>query len=100
MRAARHCGWKARSEESRRLSGAVYLAGAGPGPADLLTLRAPRLLAEADVVFHDALVPQAILALAPRAQKIAVGKRSGRRSTAQHFINKRLADAARAHSSV
>jgi len=79
------------------VSGTVYLVGAGPGAADLLTLRAARLLAEADIVFHDALVPQAILSLASRAEKVAVGKRCGRHSTAQQFINKRLADAARHH---
>src|SRR4051794_20175560 len=79
------------------MSGTVYLVGAGPGAADLLTLRAARLLAEADIVFHDALVPEAILALAVRAERVAVGKRCGRHSTAQHFINKRLADAARRH---
>ena len=79
------------------MSGTVYLVGAGPGAADLLTLRAARLLGEAEIVFHDALVPEAILALAPHAEKIAVGKRSGKHSTAQHFINKRLADAARKH---
>lgn len=79
------------------MSGTVYLVGAGPGAADLLTLRAARLLADADIVFHDALVPQAILALATHAEKIAVGKRSGRHSTAQRFINKRLSDAARQH---
>lgn len=77
--------------------GTVYLVGAGPGAPDLLTVRAVRLLGVADVVFHDALVPEEILLLAPRAEKIAVGKRSGRHSTAQRFINKRLADAARAH---
>lgn len=79
------------------MSGTVYLVGAGPGAADLLTLRAARLLAEADIVFHDALVPAPILALAARAEKVAVGKRCGRHSTAQRFINKRLADAARQH---
>ena len=79
------------------MSGAVYLVGAGPGAVDLLTLRAARLLAEAQIVFHDALVPDAILALAPQAEKIAVGKRCGKHSTAQRFINKRLADAARKH---
>lgn len=75
----------------------VYLVGAGPGAPDLLTLRAARILAEADIVFHDALVSPEILALAARAEKIAVGKRSGRYSTAQRFINKQLADAARKH---
>jgi uroporphyrin-III C-methyltransferase len=79
------------------VSGTVYLVGAGPGAADLLTVRAAQLLAEADIVFHDALVPRAILALAPRAEKVAVGKRSGRHSAAQRFINKRLADAAHRH---
>jgi uroporphyrin-III C-methyltransferase len=79
------------------MTGTVYLVGAGPGAADLLTLRAARLLAEADIVFHDALVQPEILALAPRAEKIAVGKRCGRHSTAQRFINKRLADAAKKH---
>jgi uroporphyrin-III C-methyltransferase len=73
----------------------VYLVGAGPGAADLLTVRAVRLLAAADIVFHDALIPDETLALAPRAIRIPVGKRCGRHSTAQHFINKRLADAAR-----
>jgi uroporphyrin-III C-methyltransferase len=79
------------------LTGTVYLVGAGPGAVDLLTLRAARLLAEADIVFHDALVPAEVLALAPRAEKVAIGKRCGKHSTAQRFINKRLADAARNH---
>lgn len=73
----------------------VYLVGAGPGAADLLTVRAARLLGEADIVFHDALIGPEILSLASKAQKIPVGKRSGQHSTAQHFINKRLLDAAR-----
>ncbi|HEY7902532.1 MAG TPA: uroporphyrinogen-III C-methyltransferase [Casimicrobiaceae bacterium] len=75
--------------------GTVYLVGAGPGAADLLTVRAARLLATADVVLHDALIGDDVLALAPRAQKIAVGKRCGAHSTSQRFINKRLVDAAR-----
>lgn len=72
----------------------VYLVGAGPGAPDLLTLRAARLLAQADIVFHDALVHPDTLALAAHAEKIAVGKRCGKHSTAQQFIHKRLADAA------
>ena len=82
------------------MSGTVYLVGAGPGAADLLTVRAARLLGEAEVVFHDALIAEEVLRLASRAEKVAVGKRCGRHATAQRFINKRLADAARAHSVV
>lgn len=82
------------------MSGTVYLVGAGPGAADLLTLRAARLLGEAEVLFHDALVPEEILLLAARAKKVAVGKRCGKHSTAQRFINKRLADAACEHKIV
>jgi uroporphyrin-III C-methyltransferase len=80
--------------------GKVYLVGAGPGAPDLVTLRAARLLARADVVFHDALVHPETLALAAGAEKVAVGKRCGRHSTAQRFINKRLVDAARRHAVV
>ena len=79
------------------MSGTVYLVGAGPGAPDLITLRAARLLGEANIVFHDALVPQEILLIASKAEKIAVGKRCGRHSSAQMFINKRLADAAAKH---
>jgi uroporphyrin-III C-methyltransferase len=80
--------------------GKVYLVGAGPGASDLLTLRAAEILKRADVVFHDALVHPQTLELAARAEKLAVGKRSGRHSTAQKFINKRLVDAARDHEVV
>ena len=83
-----------------RAKGVVYLVGAGPGASDLLTVRAARLLGEADVVFHDALIAEEVLRLASRAEKIPVGKRCGRHSTAQRFINKRLADAARRHKVV
>ncbi len=82
------------------LSGTVFLVGAGPGAPDLLTLRAARLLEQADIVFHDALVHPDTLALAEKAQKVAVGKRCGRHSTAQKFINKRLVDAALTHKIV
>ena len=81
-------------------AGTVYLVGAGPGAADLLTLRAARLLGQADILFHDALVNPEIIALATRAEKVAVGKRCGRHSAAQRFINKRLVDAARSHAIV
>lgn len=76
-------------------TGKVYLVGAGPGAPDLLTLRAAELLKRADVLFHDALVNPDTIALATRAEHIAVGKRCGKHSTAQRFISKRLVDAAR-----
>ena len=82
------------------MTNTVYLVGAGPGAPDLLTLRAAKLLAAADIVFHDALVHPDTLALAEHAEKIAVGKRCGKHSTAQRFINKRLIDAARAYAVV
>jgi uroporphyrin-III C-methyltransferase len=82
------------------MSGIVYLVGAGPGAPDLLTLRAARLLAEADIVFHDALVHPGTLAMAGQAVHIAVGKRCGKHSTAQQFINKRLVDAAAKYKTV
>lgn len=81
-------------------AGTVYLVGAGPGAADLLTVRAVRLLERADIVFHDALVDPAVLDLAPRARLVPVGKRCGAHATAQHFINRRLVDAARRHAVV
>ena len=77
--------------------GKVFLVGAGPGAPDLLTLRASDVLRRANVVFHDALVHPDTLKLAADAELIAVGKRSGRHSTAQRFINKRLVDAAAKH---
>jgi uroporphyrin-III C-methyltransferase len=82
------------------MMGKVYLVGAGPGAPDLITLRAARLIEQADIVFHDALVHPETVALARNAEKIAVGKRCGKRSTAQRFINKRLVDAARKHAVV
>lgn len=80
--------------------GKVYLVGAGPGAPDLLTLRAARLLEAADVVLHDALVHPDALALAKRARFIDVGKRCGRLSTEQRFINRALVEAARSHEVV
>jgi uroporphyrin-III C-methyltransferase len=83
-----------------RTAGKVFLVGAGPGAPDLITLRAAEVLKRADVVFHDALVHPEVLALACRAEKIAVGKRCGKFATAQQFINKRLVDAAAKHQVV
>jgi uroporphyrin-III C-methyltransferase len=79
------------------MSGTVYLVGAGPGAADLLTLRAARLLAEADVVLHDALVSPEVLALATKAKLYNVGKRARRPSMDQRLINRLLVRAGLSH---
>jgi len=81
-------------------TGKVYLVGAGPGAADLITVRGAKLLEKADIVFHDALVEPEMLALCPQAIKEAVGKRCGKLSSAQQFINKRLVDAAQKYQVV
>ena len=80
--------------------GKVYLIGAGPGAADLITVRGARLLAQADVVLYDALVTPEMLELCARAEKISVGKRSGQRSTAQVHINEQLVECARRYRMV
>ncbi|HEY7405270.1 MAG TPA: uroporphyrinogen-III C-methyltransferase [Candidatus Angelobacter sp.] len=70
------------------MPGRVYIVGAGPGAADLLTLRAASLLREAHVVLRDDLVPQEILDLCPRsAQIVNVGKRCGQHGSSQEQIN-------------
>ena len=74
--------------------GKVYLVGAGPGAIDLITVRGAKLLEKADIVFYDALVDPEMLTLCPQAIQIEVGKRCGKLSSAQQFINKRLVDAA------
>jgi len=79
----------------------VHLVGAGPGAADLLTVRAARLIATADIIMHDALVDAEVLALAAStARLVPVGKRCGRLSSAQAFINKQLIDAAHRYPTV
>jgi len=75
--------------------GKVYLIGAGPGAADLITVRGARLLAQASVVLYDALVTPEMLELCQQAVKISVGKRSGQRSAAQEHINEQLVACAR-----
>jgi uroporphyrin-III C-methyltransferase len=83
------------------MAGKVYLVGAGPGAADLLTLRAATLLREARVVLHDDLVPAEILALCPpTAEIINVGKRCGRHSRTQEQINALMVWCAGVHDTV
>ena len=67
--------------------GTVVFIGAGPGAADLITLRGARLLAQADVVLFDALTDPALKDLAPNARWIDVGKRGYADSTGQATIN-------------
>jgi uroporphyrin-III C-methyltransferase/precorrin-2 dehydrogenase/sirohydrochlorin ferrochelatase len=78
-------------------TGHVSLVGAGPGAEDLITLRAHRLLMEADVIVHDALVPEGVVALGRRdAERIAAGKRKGCHTKSQAEINELLVGLARA----
>lgn len=75
--------------------GTVWLVGAGPGDPDLLTRKAERLLLQASVVFHDALVGPGVLQLVPScARLVSVGKRSGRHSRDQRAIDALIVEAA------
>ncbi len=85
---ARRLAARLLSETAHAPEGFVWLVGAGPGAVDLLTLRAQRILQEADVIVHDALVPESVIAMGRRdADRIAVGKRRGRHSASQDEIN-------------
>ena len=70
--------------------GKVWLVGAGPGDPELLTLKAMRALQAAEVVVHDRLVSAEVLAMAPNARLIHVGKRKSRHSVPQDGINQLL----------
>jgi uroporphyrin-III C-methyltransferase len=71
--------------------GKVYLIGAGPGDPELLTLKAARILANADIVMHDALVSREVLAFVSRAAEVIdVGKRARRKLLTQDEINSLL----------
>lgn len=74
------------SPESRRVPAEVVLLSAGPGDLELLTLKAVRALAQAEVLLLDELVNPGIVDLAPQARVVRVGKRGGCRSTPQAFI--------------
>ena len=77
--------------------GTVWLVGAGPGDPDLLTRKAERLIAAADIVFYDALVGAGVIDLIPaRVERVGVGKRSGRHSKDQATIDQLLVAAAHA----
>jgi uroporphyrin-III C-methyltransferase len=77
--------------------GTVWLVGAGPGDPDLLTRKAEKLIAAADIIFYDALVGPSVIDLIPTGtERISVGKRAGRHSIEQNSINDLLLAAARA----
>lgn len=75
--------------------GTVWLVGAGPGDAELLTRKAERLIRAADVVYYDALVGPGVLALVPTGtERVSVGKRAGRHSRDQQSIDQMIVAAA------
>ena len=80
--------------------GKVYFIGAGPGAADLITLRGARLLAQADVVLYDALTDPGLRDLAPGATWVDVGKRGFAHATRQTAINALLVRHARQHACI
>jgi uroporphyrinogen III methyltransferase / synthase len=83
------------------VSGRVYLVGAGPGDPGLLTTRALELIARADVVLHDRLIPAEALAVArDGAQVVGVGKRGGGEATPQEEIERLMIERARAGAEV
>ncbi len=83
------------------MRGKVYLIGAGPGDPELLTLKAARLLAGAEVVLHDALVSDGVLAMiSPAAEIINVGKRAGYKLLTQDEINALLVSYGRTRATV
>src|SRR5207253_2225855 len=86
---------KRRSRGRPGMTGFVSLVGAGPGDPDLLTRKAARRLAEADLVLYDALVSPAALELAGRARRFYVGKRAGRPHVTQDSIHRLMIRAAR-----
>jgi uroporphyrin-III C-methyltransferase len=81
--------------------GKVYLVGAGPGDPKLLTVKAVELLKEADVVIYDRLVGEQILNLAPvKAEKIYVGKRTGKHEVPQNKITELIIEKAQTGGNV
>lgn len=82
-------------------NGKVYLVGAGPGDAELITLKGYQLICRADVILYDHLIPPELLKLAkPNAQLISVGKSAGRHTIPQPEINKLLVEKAKQNNTI
>ena len=82
------------------MPGTVYLVGSGPGDPELLTVKAARLLEDADVVLHDKLPGPEILSEIPEGKREDVGKRAGGKRTPQSETNARLVELAEAGNDV
>ncbi len=84
------------TDEKQKKIGKVYLVGAGPGDPGLLTLKAARVLSEADAVVYDHLVDEEILShVRPRARRMYAGKEGGRHTLSQDEINRLIVETAR-----
>ena len=84
----------------RQHYGMVYLTGAGPGDAELITLKGIKALERADCVFYDFLVDASLLKYAPQAEHVYVGKRKGEHSLSQDDLNRMLREKAFAGKNV
>ncbi|MFQ3284470.1 MAG: uroporphyrin-III C-methyltransferase [Natronomonas sp.] len=82
------------------MTGTVYLVGSGPGDPELLTVKARRLINEADVVLHDKLPGPEILESIPESKREDVGKRAGGEWTPQEYTNRRLVELAEEEADV
>lgn len=88
------------NENYKNSRGLLTVVGAGPGDAELITLKAVKALQNADVVLYDALVNKDLLQYAPKAEQIFVGKRKGCYTYQQDQINELIVSRAKSHGNV
>jgi len=93
-------GSAAEASDEADSDGVVHLVGSGPGDPELLTLKARRLIDEADVVLHDKLPGPEIIETIPDGKREDVGKRAGGERTSQAYTNERLVELARSRKQV